>query len=267
MQFRKSVSFTFLKQTYMKNGERRIRGLSASAMNRSLWYILTGMILFLYQASPAGALDWDAKRTRMVVMDLMPRGIWSPSVLKAMKNVPRHKFVPQNIRRLAYADRPLPIGGGQTISQPYVVAWMTQLLEIKEGMKVLEIGTGSGYQAAVLAALGAEAYSMEIRPNLARDVKTRLKKLGYRAWVRQGDGYNGWKKHSPFDRVIITAAANHVPRPLLDQLKPGGKLILPLGNVRYYQNLTLIDKDSGGQTRSEQHGKVRFVPMVGKAQD
>ena len=170
------------------------------------------------------AVDWEAKRTQMVLMDLMPRGIWTPSVLKVMKRVPRHEFVPKHIRRLAYADRPLPIGEGQTISQPYVVAWMSQLLEIKKGMKILEIGTGSGYQAAVLADLGARPFSMEIRPNLAREVKTRLRKLGYRVQVRQGDGYYGWKKQAPFDRIIITAAANHVPPPLLKQLKPGGKL-------------------------------------------
>ena len=213
------------------------------------------------------AVDWVSKRTQMIDMHLTPRGIWNPVVLKAMKQVPRHEFVPQHIRKLAYADRPLPIGEGQTISQPYVVAWMSQLLELEKGMKVLEIGTGSGYQAAVLAVMGVKTYSMEIRPNLAREVKIRLKKLGYKVEVRQGDGYYGWNEHAPFDRVIITAAANHVPRPLLDQLKPGGKLILPLGNVRYSQNMTLIEKDSQGKMRTSQHGQVRFVPMVGAAQE
>ncbi len=213
------------------------------------------------------AVDWVSKRTQMIDMHLTPRGIWNPAVLKAMKQVPRHEFVPQHIRKLAYADRPLPIGEGQTISQPYVVAWMSQLLELEKGMKVLEIGTGSGYQAAVLAVMGVKTYSMEIRPNLAREVKIRLKKLGYKVEVRQGDGYYGWNEHAPFDRVIITAAANHVPRPLLDQLKPGGKLILPLGNVRYSQNMTLIEKDSLGKMRTSQHGQVRFVPMVGAAQE
>jgi len=213
------------------------------------------------------AVDWVSKRTQMIDMHLTPRGIWNPAVLKAMKQVPRHEFVPQHIRKLAYADRPLPIGEGQTISQPYVVAWMSQLLELEKGMKVLEIGTGSGYQAAVLATMGVKTYSMEIRPNLASEVKIRLKKLGYKVEVRQGDGYYGWNEHAPFDRVIITAAANHVPRPLLDQLKPGGKLILPLGNVRYSQNMTLIEKDSLGKMRTSQHGQVRFVPMVGAAQE
>ncbi len=213
------------------------------------------------------ALDWEAKRMQMIAVDLVPRGIWSSAVLKAMKQVPRQEFVPKHIRKLAYADRPLPIGEGQTISQPYVVAWMSQLLELEKGMKVLEIGTGSGYQAAVLAAMGVKTYSMEIRPNLAREVKVRLNKLGYRVQVRQGDGYYGWNEHTPFDRVIITAAANHVPRPLLDQIKPGGKLILPLGNVRYSQNMTLIEKDSQGKISTSQHGQVRFVPMVGAAQE
>jgi len=144
---------------------------------------------------------------------------------------------------------------------------MSQLLVIKRGMKVLEIGTGSGYQAAILAELEARTFSMEIKTNLARDVKIRLKLLGYKVQVRQGDGYYGWKEHAPFDRIIITAAANHVPLPLLDQLKEGGKLILPLGNVRYYQNMTLIEKDSVGEFHTSQHGQVRFVPMVGAAQE
>ena len=213
------------------------------------------------------AVDWAGKRTQMVLMDLMPRGIWNPSVLRVMKRVPRHEFVPKHIRKLAYVDRPLPIGEGQTISQPYVVAWMSQLLEIKKGMKVLEIGTGSGYQAAVLADLGARTFSLEIRPKLVREVKTRLRKLGYRVQVRQGDGYYGWEKQAPFDRIIITAAANHVPPPLMKQLKTGGKLILPLGNYRYYQNMTLIEKGKNGDTYSSQHGQVRFVPMVGEAQN
>ena len=242
--------------TFIKNF--RIKRLSVFSA------FLSGLVLL---SNSVQAVDWVSKRTQMIDMHLTPRGIWNPAVLKAMKQVPRHEFVPQHIRKLAYADRPLPIGEGQTISQPYVVAWMSQLLELEKGMKVLEIGTGSGYQAAVLAAMGVKTYSMEIRPNLAREVKFRLKKLGYKVEVRQGDGYYGWNEHAPFDRVIITAAANHVPRPLLDQLKPGGKLILPLGNVRYSQNMTLIEKDSQGKMRTSQHGQVRFVPMVGAAQE
>ncbi len=236
-------------------------------LKKSLLIFFAFLIVLPPLVNSALALDWEAKRTQMIAKDLVRRGIWSPAVLKAMKQVPRHEFVPQHIRKLAYADRPLPIGEGQTISQPYVVAWMSQLLELEKGMKVLEIGTGSGYQAAVLAAMGARTYSMEIKPNLAYEVKIRLKKLGYKVEVRQGDGYYGWNEQTPFDRVIITAAANHVPRPLLDQLKPEGKLILPLGNVRYSQNMTLIEKDSQGKMHTSQHGQVRFVPMVGAAQE
>ena len=234
---------------------------------KRLFVFSTFLSVLVLLSNSVQAVDWVSKRMQMIDMHLTPRGIWNPAVLKAMKQVPRHEFVPQHIRKLAYADRPLPIGEGQTISQPYVVAWMSQLLELEKGMKVLEIGTGSGYQAAVLATMGVKTYSMEIRPNLAREVKIRLKKLGYKVEVRQGDGYYGWNEHTPFDRVIITAAANHVPRPLLDQLKPGGKLILPLGNVRYSQNMTLIEKDSQGKMRTSQHGQVRFVPMVGAAQE
>ena len=230
--------------------------------------LFAALILYYLLALNSGfAEGWEEKRTRMIDVDLKPRGIARLEVLNAMMNVPRHEFVPENIRGLAYADRPLPIGEGQTISHPFVVAWMSQLLVIEKGMKVLEIGTGSGYQAAILAELEARTFSMEIRPNLARDVKIRLKLLGYEVQVRQGDGYYGWKEHAPFDRFIITAAANHVPIPLLDQLKAGGKLILPLGNVRYYQNMTLIEKDSDGEFHTSQHGQVRFVPMVGTAQE
>ena len=233
--------------------------------NKLLFF--AALILFYLFALNSGLAEgWEENRTRMIDVDLKPRGITSSEVLKAMMNVPRHEFVPENIRGLAYADRPLPIGEGQTISQPFVVAWMSQLLVIEKGMKVLEIGTGSGFQAAILAELEARTFSMEIRPNLARDVKIHLKLLGYEVQVRQGDGYYGWKEYAPFDRIIITAAANHVPLSLLDQLKAGGKLILPLGNVRYYQNMTLIEKDSDGEFHTSQHGQVRFVPMGGSAQ-
>ncbi len=232
-----------------------------------LLFLTVPILFYLFALNSGLAEGWEENRTRMIDVDLKPRGINSPEVLKAMMNVPRHEFVPENVRGMAYADRPLPIGEGQTISQPFVVAWMSQLLLIEKGMKVLEIGTGSGYQAAILAELEARTFSMEIRPNLARDVNIRLKLLGYEVQVRQGDGYYGWKEHAPFDRIIITAAANHVPLPLLDQLKAGGKLILPLGNVRYYQNMTLIEKDSDGEFHSSQYGQVRFVPMVGAAQE
>ena len=208
----------------------------------------------------------DSRKIRLV-LELRAGGVSDRRVLGAMERVPRELFVPEPFRDKAYDNVALPIGHHQTVSQPLVVGLMTQALEVGPRMKVLEIGTGSGYQAAVLAAMGANTYSMEIKPNLAREVKIRLKKLGYKVEVRQGDGYYGWIEHAPFDRIIITAAANHVPRPLLDQLKLGGKLILPLGNVRYSQNMTLIEKDSQGKMHTSQHGQVRFVPMVGVAQE
>ena len=238
-----------------------------SYFKNKLLFFVAPILFYLFALNSALAEVWEEKRTRMTNVDLKPRGITSPELLKAMMNVPRHEFVPENIRSLAYADRPLPIGEGQTISQPFVVAWMSQLLGIAKGMKVLEIGTGSGFQAAILAELEARTFSMEIRQNLARDVNIRLNLLGYEVQVRQGDGYYGWIEHAPFDRIIITAAANHVPLPLLDQLKAGGKLILPLGNVRYYQNMTLIEKDSNGEFLTSQHGQGRFVPMGGAAQE
>ena len=156
---------------------------------------------------------------------------------------------------------------GPQIIYPKDISQIVIEANISSSSKVLEIGTGSGYQAAILAELEARTFSMEIRPNLAHDVKISLKLLGYDVHVRQGDGYYGWKEHAPFDRIIISAAANHVPLPLLDQLKAGGKLILPLGNVRYFQNMTLIEKDSDGEFHTSQHGQVRFVPMVGAAQE
>ena len=213
-------------------------------------------------------IGMTSQRTRdRLVVRLREQGIENAAVLETIRLTPRHIFVDEALSHRAYEDTALPIGFNQTISQPYIVAKMTQLLLQGDHERVLEIGTGSGYQAAILAELEARTFSMEIRPNLARDVKIRLNLLGYEVHVRQGDGYYGWKEHAPFDRIIITAAANHVPLPLLDQLKAGGKLILPLGNVRYYQNMTLIEKDSDGEFHTSQHGQVRFVPMVGTAQE
>ena len=160
---------------------------------KKLLFLAAPILLYFFALNSGLAEGWEENRTRMIDVDLKPRGINSPEVLKAMMNVPRHEFVPENVRGMAYADRPLPIGEGQTISQPFVVAWMSQLLVIEKGMKVLEIGTGSGYQAAILAELEARTFSMEIRPNLARDVNIRLKLLGYEVHVRQGDVYYGWK--------------------------------------------------------------------------
>jgi len=213
------------------------------------------------------AVDWAERRKQMVVRDLKKRGIRDAGVLRAMERVERHLYVPKPIRIFAYADRPLPIGEGQTISQPYVVALMTQILEVKPGMKVLEIGTGSGYQAAVLNEMKANVYSIEIVSKLVERTRGLFLKLKRPMEIKNADGYFGWKEKGPFDRIIITAAANHIPRPLLDQLKPGGKLILPLGNVNLYQTLTLVELLEDGKTDVQHFGQVRFVPMTGKMRD
>ena len=216
-----------------------------------------------------GALAADpylAKRQTMVEQDIKGRGIRDRKVLEAMGKVPRHLFVGVLQKGQAYGDHPLPIGEGQTISQPYVVALMTEALRLKPTDRVLEIGTGSGYQAAVLAELVQEVYSIEIRKPLADMAEKRLRELGYRnVEVKYGDGYFGWPEHAPFDAIIITAAANHIPPPLIRQLKEGGRLILPLGSTTFSQTLTLVTK-KGGELTVEELGAVAFVPMTGEAQ-
>ena len=187
------------------------------------------------------------------------------AVLEAMRRVPRHAFVPAAHRDQAYADRPLPIGFGQTISQPYIVALMTSLLRLAPRARALEIGTGSGYQAAVLAELGHQVYTIEIVPALAEQAATRLSELGYDAvHVRRGDGYYGWSEAAPFDGIVVTAAATQIPPPLLEQLKPGGRMVIPIGAAFLVQQLTLIEKLAGGSIRTEALLPVAFVPLVNK---
>jgi protein-L-isoaspartate(D-aspartate) O-methyltransferase len=183
-------------------------------------------------------------------------------VLDALRRVPRHLFVPEEVRREAYRDRPLPIGHEATISAPSIVALMTQLLDVAPGHRVLEIGTGSGYQAAVLSGLVREVYSIEIVEPLARSAADRLRTLGYsNVTVRAGDGYAGWREHAPFDRIIVTAAAPHVPQPLVDQLRPGGRMVIPVGRGESEQ-LMLIEKDRRGRVSRRAILPVRFVPLV-----
>lgn len=216
--------------------------------------------------NPAASQD-AAQRERMVRTQIEDRGIRSPSVLAALRKVPRHEFIPQHLRSEAYADYPLPIGEGQTISQPYIVALMTELAQLAPGSKVLEIGTGSGYQAAVLCEIvGAEAvFSIEIVPALAEAAKAAMPRLGYgAAHIKQGDGYLGWPEEAPFDAIIVTAAPASVPEPLFAQLKVGGRLVIPVGT--FDQELMTYTRTETG-FRKEHIIPVRFVPMTGKALD
>ncbi len=206
----------------------------------------------------------EARRT-MVARDIRGRGIHDLKVLAAMTSVPRHRFVPQAMQRRAYGDHPLPIGDGQTISQPYIVALMTTKLNLTGDEKVLEIGTGSGYQAAVLAHIVKTVYTIEIRANLHRKATRTLQTLKYtNIHTRHADGYFGWPQAGPFDCIMITAAVDHIPPPLKSQLKEGGRMILPQGNPFSYQNLVLVTKKSGDYF-VEQIAGVLFVPMTGEA--
>jgi protein-L-isoaspartate(D-aspartate) O-methyltransferase len=190
-------------------------------------------------------------------------GAVDAAVLAVMREVPRHELVPADVRNRAYADSPLPIGFNQTISQPYIVALMTSLAKPARDHVVLEVGTGSGYQAAVLSRLVAQVYSIEIVEPLARRAAARLEALGYgNITVRHGDGYKGWPEHAPFDAIVVTAAADHVPAPLIDQLKPGGRMIIPVGASGVTQNLMLVEKDRDGAHTRRTVLPVRFVPLI-----
>lgn len=220
-------------------------------------------------SDPAGIMngnrdEYFLQRQYMVEKQLAGRDINQGRVLDAMRRVQRHLFVPADLQGEAYADHPLPIGFGQTISQPYIVAFMTQALHLKEGEKVLEIGTGSGYQAAILAEMGAIVYSIEIVEPLAKEAETRLTSLGYgNVYVRAGDGYGGWPEQAPFDAVIVTAAPESIPQPLVQQLAMGGRMIIPVGGM--VQELILLEKRPDGVHKKDVL-PVRFVPMTGKIQ-
>ncbi|MEW8252095.1 MAG: protein-L-isoaspartate(D-aspartate) O-methyltransferase [Candidatus Thiodiazotropha sp.] len=195
----------------------------------------------------------------------LDKGQLDSGIMKVLAKVPRHQFVPADIRGRAYENRPLPIGYGQTISQPYIVAIMTDLIAPKPGHKALEIGTGSGYQAAVLSRLVERVYTMEIVEPLGNQATERLKRLGYdNIEVAVADGYYGWKEHAPFDIIIVTAAASHIPPPLIEQLKPGGKMIIPVGSRFMTQQLLLVDKDAENEITVRQILPVRFVPLTGE---
>jgi protein-L-isoaspartate(D-aspartate) O-methyltransferase len=212
-----------------------------------------------------GETWFEAQRRRMVAEQVEARGVTDPAVLTAMRAVPRHRFVPEALRTLAYDDGPLPIAEGQTISQPYIVALMTSLIKPKPGMRVLEVGTGSGYQAAVLARCVAEVDTIEVRPALGRQAEQTLRALGVKnVRVRVGDGFDGWPERAPYDAILLTAAPPELPRPLLDQLKVGGLLVAPVGADDAHQDLIVVTRTAAGFTRQTVL-PVRFVPMVGKA--
>ena len=231
--------------------------------------LLSVGILVYFEASgrPPGGSTVRRIRARMQMVDeqLVARGIRDPRVLAALRRVPRHRFVPVSLREQAYEDRPLPIGHDQTISQPYVVAAMTELARIESGARVLEVGTGSGYQAAVVAELGARVFSIEIIEPLAERAKAVLDKLGHtRVDVRVGDGYAGWPSEAPFDAILVTAAPPEIPPPLVAQLKPGGRLVIPVGTDN--QALRVVEKAATGEISVRRVFGVRFVPMTGRAQ-
>lgn len=213
-------------------------------------------------AAPGGNDPWQAQRNRMVDKQIELRDVTHPATLAAMRKVPRHLFVPAEYRREAYNDHPLPIGHDQTISQPYIVACMTEQIAPTKETRVLEIGTGSGYQAAVLAEICAEVFTIEIIPELANQAATVLRQLGYKnIHTRTGDGWKGWPEAAPFDAIIVTAAADTIPPPLLDQLKDGGRMIIPLGPKAGAQDLVLVTKP-GGKVHTRPLIPVRFVPFV-----
>ena len=236
-----------------------------------MWRVAQFLILAAIAAAgcgqkPTPAFDLAAQRQRMVTEQLKARGISDERVLNAMNKVPREEFVPPDSRAGSYEDGPLPIGYGQTISQPYIVAFMTEQLRLKPSDRVLEIGTGSGYQAAILAELMSQVYSIEIVEPLAKNAEATLQRLGYEnVHVKTGDGYKGWPEAAPFDAIIVTCAPDKVPQPLVDQLKDDGRMVIPVGD-RFAQELYLLEKKNG-QLKQSATLPVRFVPMAREASE
>jgi len=209
--------------------------------------------------------DFGRQRENMVKNQIQARGVSDERVLEAMRKVPRHFFVSENLQRRAYQDEPLPIGHDQTISQPYIVAYMTEQIDIDENEKVLEIGTGSGYQAAILGEIAKEVYTIEIIPDLGEKAREVLRKLNYdNVHVKVGDGYAGWPEAAPFDAIIVTAAPDHIPQPLIDQLNIGGHMMIPVGE--FSQDLILLERTEKG-VEQKRKIPVRFVPMTGEAEE
>lgn len=225
-------------------------------MRMVTWFMSVGLFLALMVMQ-----DYQKLRHEMVRTQIQNRGVKDSATLAALRKVARHSFVPIEQVSSAYEDRPLPIGYGQTISQPYIVGYMTEIIKPKAGQKVLEIGTGSGYQAAVLAEIVSKVYTIEIVEELGKQASTRLKNLGYKnIEVKTADGYHGWKEHAPFDAIVVTAAAEYIPPPLKEQLKDGGRMIIPVGSPYMTQQLMLIEK-TGNTYRTSSKMPVRFVPF------
>lgn len=243
----------------------------------ALIYLALTCLVLAPAGAPLAAQDFAAQRSDMVREIEADAGVSSPwigqakldpRVLEAMGKVPRHEFVPSDQKPYAYENRPLPIGHGQTISQPYIVALMTDLMRVDKDSVVLEIGTGSGYQAAVLSALCKSVYTIEIIEPLAQQADERLRRLGYHnVQVRIADGYYGWDTHAPFDAIIVTAAASHIPPPLVRQLKPGGRMVIPVGTSFLMQHLLLVEKGQDGSIKTRQMLPVAFVPLTGEHPD
>jgi len=243
-----------------------MRDVSFAMRQVSQWLILAVLAASGCDQKAAPVVDLASERQRMVMEQLMPRGIHEERVLAAMSKVPREEFVPQDSRAATYTDGPLPIGYGQTISQPFIVAFMTEQLRPSPRDRVLEIGTGSGYQAAILAELVAEVYTIEIIEPLAKNAEATLQRLGYKnVYVKAGDGYKGWPEHAPFDAIVVTCAPERVPQPLIQQLKEGGRMIIPVGGPGD-QELYLLEKEKG-ELRQRAVESVRFVPMTGEASE
>ncbi|MCH8549036.1 MAG: protein-L-isoaspartate(D-aspartate) O-methyltransferase [Balneolaceae bacterium] len=226
--------------------------------------------------APPDTVEWERprfderadERETLVASGIIGEGITDEAVIDAMRHVPRHKFVPSGQQRQAYLNNPLPIGYGQTISQPYIVAYMAEMLEIEPGDKVLEIGTGSGYHAAVLSELTPHVFSIEIVEPLGRQATELYEELGYHTiQTKLADGYHGWEEHAPFDKIIVTAASGHIPPPLIDQLKPGGTMAIPVGSPYQTQTLMKVTKTEEGDIRTERLLPVQFVPMTGEAEE
>ena len=233
-------------------------------LQRMKYYYWTLCLLIMVMLPLEAQVDYSAMRRQMVNSQLKARDIYHNATLNAMGRVPRHVFVPEDLRLYSYGDHPLSIGHGQTISQPYMVAYMTQAIRPRKEFKVLEVGTGSGYQAAVLAEIVDSVYTIEIVDPLAQQAKRRLKNLGYtNVQVRSGDGYHGWPEAAPFDAIVVTAGAEEIPMPLVEQLKEGGRMILPLGPHNSIRQLVRITKKKG-TLKTEELMAVRFVPFTRK---